>query len=177
MNNERFLKLLNSGLQADFTTLHEEITAYIRKNTKGLPDEVIEGAWDKVVTLLAAAKASDSWWHIRKIIDNYISDARRSQEIMPINLQPTDKEQFVDTYTEDFSAEEKASADFGWGWSGFFLTKETKGLKVRIDQIKDKKHKKIVQLYLQRLTQQEIAKKIGLSQGRVSQILDLYLQD
>lgn len=79
MDNERFLRLLNSGIQEDFNQLSEDIQRYAVYKARGLSDidDVASGAWHKVVDLLIKGKSLDSWWHCKTIIDNYIKDLRR----------------------------------------------------------------------------------------------------
>ncbi len=79
MDNERFLRLLNSGNTPDYKTLTDEILKYVIYKASGLPDvdDIAHRALAKVEDLLIGGYSLNSWWRVQTIIKNYIIDIRR----------------------------------------------------------------------------------------------------
>ena len=80
MNNERFLRLLNSGRGVDFQQLYRELLGYIAGRTRGLPDDTPHEILNQVIDSLQKGKGKDSWYLVREIIHDRIVDVRRIEK-------------------------------------------------------------------------------------------------
>ena len=145
------MRLLKSGNTADFVELSEEIRQYIALRCKGLPDDTGYKVWCKITDLLIAGKSLDSWWHLKKIIDNSVIDLRRKDKrsgrvILPYVLYASE------------------------------LIPKRGYPKNHIEEIKNEKEKQICLLYWQEgKKQKEIADELNLDKGYVSRIIKRHI--
>ena len=170
MNNERFLRLLNSGKQVDFYQLVTEIQQYAAFKAQGLPDDTDDKVWYKIEDLLIAGRSFNSWPFVKTIIDNYIKDLRKAQKVKAIDISAHDIAHFVDIYEEPGEYAEYENPIRGW--QGFILEDKHGYPKDNIRELPDGKEREICLLYWQsNKKQSEIAIELKVSKAYVSKIV------
>ena len=178
-NNKQFLKLLNSGDQADFTIVYEQLLWYAGTQTVSLPDDSDYEAVSKVCSYIAEGNSVDSLAYAKEIIDNAIRDIRRRQargnKLVSFIVSTKDIKAFVDIYSGNYDEE---TGEYirterpAQGWQGYYRV-DAHGLPDnRVYGLKDGKERQVCNMYWWEGKKQcEIAKELDIDKGYVSRII------
>jgi len=117
---------------------------------EGMKEEAVDKAMDTMEDwILNGGKADSPTAYIKTMVRNSIKKSSKDRKFEVVDIK----------------------------WPGntvYQKTSKHKPLKVRLEQIVNKKHERIVELYLDGMIQERIAEEVGFTQPRISQVLNLY---